>query len=185
MRKRWVLGLICLLLCLLPACGQEKPAANDVPPASESPVEAAPQKREADFSAAFGGIQGCAVLYDPGTDQWTFYQEEMCRQRVSPCSTFKIVSTLMGLHTGVLSGPESTMTYSGLAYPVAAWNQNLTLEQAFQSSCVWYFRQVIDQVGRQAVAEQLAALSYGNQDISQWAARIRARSSMVFGLTPP
>ena len=42
MRKRWVLGLICLLLCLLPACGQEKPAANDVPPASESPVEAAP-----------------------------------------------------------------------------------------------------------------------------------------------
>lgn len=168
MRKRWVWGLICLLLCLLPACGQEKPAANDVPPASESPVEAAPQKREADFSAAFGGIQGCAVLYDPGTDQWTFYQEEMCRQRVSPCSTFKIVSTLMGLHTGVLSGPESTMTYSGLTYPVAAWNQNLTLEQAFQSSCVWYFRQVIDQVGRQAVAEQLAALSYGNQDISQW-----------------
>ena len=65
MRKRWVWGLICLLLCLLPACGQEKPAANDVPPASESPVEAAPQKREADFSAAFGGIQGCAVLYDP------------------------------------------------------------------------------------------------------------------------
>ena len=155
MRKRWVWGLICLLLCLLPACGQEKPAANDVPPASESPVEAAPQKREADFSAAFGGIQGCAVLYDPGTDQWTFYQEEMCRQRVSPCSTFKIVSTLMGLHTGVLSGPESTMTYSGLTYPVAAWNQNLTLEQAFQSSCVWYFRQVIDQVGRQAVAERL------------------------------
>ena len=117
MRKRWVWGLICLLLCLLPACGQEKPAANDVPPASESPVEAAPQKREADFSAAFGGIQGCAVLYDPGTDQWTFYQEELCRQRVSPCSTFKIVSTLMGLHTGVLSGPESTMTYSGLTYP--------------------------------------------------------------------
>ena len=66
MRKRWVWGLICLLLCLLPACGQEKPAANDVPPASESPVEAAPQKREADFSAAFGGIQGCAVLSDIG-----------------------------------------------------------------------------------------------------------------------
>lgn len=144
-------------------------------------MEAAPQKREADFSAAFGGIQGCAVLYDPGTGQWTFYQEEMCRQRVSPCSTFKIVSTLMGLHTGVLSGPESTMTYSGLTYPVAAWNQNLTLEQAFQSSCVWYFRQVIDQVGRQAVAEQLAALSYGNQDISQWAGSGQNQSQELNG----
>ena len=79
------------------------------------------------------------------------------------------------------------MTYSGLAYPVAAWNQNLTLEQAFQSSCVWYFRQVIDQVGRQAVAEQLAALPTATRTSpnGRAAARIRARSSMVFGLTPP
>lgn len=157
------------------------------PRASESPVEAAPQKREADFSAAFGGIQGCAVLYDPGTDQWTFYQEEMCRQRVSPCSTFKIVSTLMGLHTGVLSGPESTMTYSGLTYPVAAWNQNLTLEQAFQSSCVWYFRQVIDQVGRQAgggaaggtFLRQPGHLPMGGQRPES------EPGAQVFGLTPP
>ena len=57
MRKRWVWGLICLLLCLLPACGQEKPAANDVPPASESPVEAAPQKREADFQRRLEGFR--------------------------------------------------------------------------------------------------------------------------------
>ena len=60
------------------------------------------------------------------------------------------------------------MTYSGIQYPVAAWNGNLTLAEAFQSSCVWYFRQVIDQVGQASVAQQLAALDYGNQDISQW-----------------
>ena len=43
-------------------------------------------------------------------------------------------------------------------------------EQAFQSSCVWYFRQVIDQWADRRVAEQRAAPSYGNQlvDISQW-----------------
>lgn len=87
------------------------------PRASESPVEAAPQKREADFSAAFGGIQGCAVLYDPELVNGPFTRRRCAGQRVSPCSTFKIVSTLMGLHTGVLSGPESTMTYSGLTYP--------------------------------------------------------------------
>ena len=33
---------------------------------------------------------------------------------------------------------------------------------------MWYFRQVIDQVGQASVAQQLAALDYGNQDISQW-----------------
>ena len=62
MRKRWVWGLICLLLCLLPACGQEKPAANDVPPASESPVEAAPQKREADFQRRLEDSGLCGSL---------------------------------------------------------------------------------------------------------------------------
>ena len=70
---------------------------------------------------------------------------------------------------------------------MAAWNGNLTLAEAFQSSCVWYFRQVIDQVGQASVAQQLAALDYGNQDISQWegADRTRARSSTASGLTPP
>lgn len=60
------------------------------------------------------------------------------------------------------------MVYSGAQYPVAAWNGNLTLREAFQSSCVWYFRQVIDRVGKVEVAGHLAALDYGNQDISQW-----------------
>ena len=46
---------------------------------------------------------------------------------------------------------------------------------------------MIDQVGRQAVAEQLAALSYGNQDISQWAGSGQNQSQELngFGLTPP
>lgn len=74
----------------------------------------------------------------------------------------------MGLRTGVLASPESTMVYSGTQYPVDAWNGNLTLREAFQSSCVWYFRQVIDRVGKVEVAGHLEALDYGNQDISQW-----------------
>lgn len=61
------------------------------------------------------------------------------------------------------------MYYSGIQYPIAAWNGDLTLEEAFQSSCVWYFRQVIDRVGQAEAAAQLAALDYGNQDLSQWA----------------
>lgn len=156
-----------LLLCalLLAGCGQEGGALQEQETAQ---TQTGPTWESRTPSEAFQGIQGCAVLYDLGTDHYTLYQEDLCRTQVSPCSTFKILSTLMGLHTGVLTGPESTMTYSGIQYPVAAWNGNLTLAEAFQSSCVWYFRQVIDQVGQASVAQQLAALDYGNQDISQW-----------------
>lgn len=159
-RSPWFLFVLCGFL-FLAACGrQEAPVEEPTPVVTQE---------EKDLSAAFHGLQGCAVLYDPGAEHEIFYQRPLCQSRVSPCSTFKIVSTLMGLHSGVLSGPEATMDYSGAQYPVAAWNDNLTLQEAFQSSCVWYFRQVIDRVGEEAVAAQLAALDYGNQDISQWA----------------
>jgi bla regulator protein BlaR1 len=60
------------------------------------------------------------------------------------------------------------MNYSGQIYPVAAWNQNLPLKDAFQKSCIWYFRQVIDMVGKDAVQRELTSLHYGNCDISKW-----------------
>ena len=48
------------------------------------------------------------------------------------------------------------------------WNDNLTLEQAFQTSCIWYFRQVIDEVGAEELQRELVDLQYGNCDISEW-----------------
>ena len=53
-------------------------------------------------------------------------------------------------------------------YAVEAWNKDLTLKDAFSSSCVWYFRKLIDQAGEDAVGQMLGRLHYGNCDISQW-----------------
>ena len=75
----------------------------------------------------------------------------------------------MGLHNGILEDENSHMRYSGAQYPVPAWNADLSLQEAFQSSCVWYFRQVIDALGQERVAQELEALSYGNCDVSEWA----------------
>ena len=40
------------------------------------------------------------------------------------------------------------MNYNGTQYPNLEWNKNLTLKEAFQTSCIWYFRQVINAVGK-------------------------------------
>ena len=34
-------------------------------------------------------------------------------------------------------------------YPFDMWNKDMNLNEAFQTSCVWYFRQVIDNIGQE------------------------------------
>lgn len=123
---------------------------------------------EVDLSVAFQNINGCAVIYLPAQEQYFFFHEEMCRQEVSPYSTFKVISALSGLQNGIIAGELSVMGYDGTDYGNPEWNADLTLEQAFQKSCVWYFRKVIDEVGNDEMQKELDALQYGNCDISEW-----------------
>lgn len=121
-----------------------------------------------DLSSSFNGINGCAVLYDPSENKVSFYNREMAKEEASPYSTFKIVSALAGLHNGIIKDETSTMNYNGTEYPNPEWNGDLTLQEAFQTSCIWYFRQVIDAVGQEEMGKELRELEYGNCDISEW-----------------
>lgn len=133
-------------------------------------VEAQPDviRENINLYGSFQGLYGCAVIYNPQEQRYSFYRETLAEQETSPYSTFKIVSALAGLENQIVENETSTMNYSGAEYPVSAWNENLTLKEAFQSSCVWYFRQVADAVGRDEMKAELEALQYGNCDISQW-----------------
>lgn len=121
-----------------------------------------------DYNKEFNGISGCMVIYDTLNDIYYFYNKEQCQIPVSPLSTFKIVATIIGLENNVIENNTSTMNYNGTKYSIEQWNDNLTLAEAFQNSCVWYFRQVIDTVGKERVQENLNNLHYGDCDISEW-----------------
>lgn len=121
-----------------------------------------------DLSEYFQGINGCAVIYDESSNTYSLYNKEKCEAEVSPLSTFKIISALAGLENGVLANETSKMEYSGVKYPIDAWNSDLTLKEAFESSCVWYFRQVVDMVGQENIRTMLKEIQYGNCDISEW-----------------
>lgn len=121
-----------------------------------------------DYSKYFQGISGCAVIYDELSNTYFLYNKEKCETEVSPLSTFKIVSALAGLENNVLKNQTSTMEYSGIKYSIDTWNSNLTLKEAFETSCVWYFRQVVDMVGQEDIRTMLKEIQYGNCDISEW-----------------
>lgn len=121
-----------------------------------------------DYSEDFNGIDGCAIFLNNNKKEYQIYNQEACEKEVSPCSTFKIISTLIGLKKGVLTSAETKMGYNGTKYPIEDWNRNLNLKEAFKASCVWYFRAVIDKVGNDSIQEELNKLHYGNCDISEW-----------------
>ena len=125
-------------------------------------------KEEADYSEYFNGAEGTVVFYSTGEKNYSIYNMELANLPSSPCSSFKIVSCLMGLESGVINPSESTMQWNGTSYPVAGWNQDIGYKQAFQTSCIWYFRKVIDMMGEDYVQGILNELNYGNCDVSEW-----------------
>ncbi len=110
-----------------------------------------------------------AVFYRPGAAEvLVFGDKHLAEERFIPCSTFKIVSTLMGLDSGVVSGESSRLGYSGEKYEYEAWNRDVELREAFQVSCVWYYKKLIGRLDKTYVQNVLDRLGYGNADISVW-----------------
>lgn len=180
MKHHWwrihvIFGAACLLTASGCAGAQDEERVekmgnteDSVETAGDNAVDNAPTEIAADYADAFDNLNGCAVFYSSADEVYTIYNEEMGDMEVSPDSTFKIISTLMGLDAGIIEDEDSHMEYSGEIYPVSDWNGDLTLEEAFQSSCVWYFRQIIDKAGADEVQAALKKLHYGNCDISEW-----------------
>lgn len=55
-----------------------------------------------------------AVFYTPGASELLVFGDgALAGERFIPCSTFKIISTLMGLDSGVLSGKSARLGYDG------------------------------------------------------------------------
>lgn len=135
---------------------------------SEKTSDNKPVIYEVDWKTYFKGLNGCAVIYDPKNNCYQIYNNKLSTTRRSPCSTFKIVSSLIGMESGAIDLNNSVKEWSGEVFWNSDWNKNLDYIEAFQTSCVWYFRDVIDDIGKERMEKELIELQYGNCDISDW-----------------
>ena len=161
--KKVCLGLgaaICVIILILTVSSWRN-AKPEEPPAE-------PQTMDEDWSSYFGGLTGAAVIYDRAENRYAVYNGELAGTRRSPCSTFKIISSLIGLEQGIILPEDSVRTWSGEIFWNEDWNRDIGFEDAFRTSCVWYFREVIDEIGRETMQKELEKLAYGNCDISDW-----------------
>lgn len=132
---------------------------------------------EVDWSNYFEGINGAAVIYDPTENCYQVYNQELAFTRRSPCSTFKIISSLIALENGIIEPDHSTRMWSGEVFWNEDWNKDIDFSDAFHASCVWYFREVIDEIGKNMIQDELNKLQYGNCDISDWSGQLNTNNN--------
>ena len=125
--------LVFLLLCLLVLCLMAVPGAS-----------AADISVRDEFAAHFAGFTGTFVMYDPAGDKYIVYNEPQSKKRLSPCSTFKIYNSLIGLETGVLDQEDvyTLFKWNGRNTLFPYWNHDHTLASATRESVVWYFQEL-------------------------------------------
>lgn len=140
-------------------------------------IAAEPEILDADWSEYFGGLNGAAVIYDSSARRYTVYNSELASTRRSPCSTFKIISSLIALESGIIEPGDSRRTWSGEIFWNEDWNRDIDFEEAFRTSCVWYYREVINDIGKDRMQEGLNRLQYGNCDISDWEGRLNTNNN--------
>ncbi len=136
-----------------------------------------PEIVEADWSEYFNGLDGTAVVYDVSDRRYTMYHADAALIRRSPCSTFKIISSLIALENGIFEPEDSTREWSGEIFWNEDWNKDIDFSEAFRTSCVWYYRQVIDDIGKDMMKKELEKLRYGNCDISDWEGRLNTNNN--------
>lgn len=140
-------------------------------PETEQISEKKKKINEIDLADYFDGINGCAVFYNPKNLEYNIYNPNLSETASSPCSTFKIISSLIGMESNVIDLKHSVLKWSGEVFWNEDWNRDIDFEQAFRTSCIWYFRQVINEVGESETERFLKELDYGNCDISDWEGR--------------
>lgn len=131
-----------------------------------------------DLGGYFRGFDGCFVLYDASTDTYTVFNKEEAFERIPPCSSFKIVNSLIGLETKVVADENTVFKWDGTTYPLDAWNRDLTLAEAIKVSAYWCYQAVTRSVGEKRVQSFLDTLGFGNADISGGIDRFWQQSSL-------
>jgi beta-lactamase class D len=129
-----------------------------------------------DLKSFYGDFAGGFSIYDLKTNTYIQYNTEHCKQRFSPCSTFKIPNSLIGLETGVIADTAFIIKYDSIRHPKDSvlmanepfkyWYQDLSLKRALKYSCVWYYQELARRVGQERMKSMVNLLDYGNKDIS-------------------
>ena len=108
-------------------------------------------------------VTGTFGLYDNGQGQFTIYNLSRFKDSAYlPASTFKIVNSLIGIETGIITNEKMVIPWDGIPRR-PEWDKDLTMEEAFKVSAVPYYQEVASRIGKDTMQHWLDTLGYGSR----------------------
>lgn len=117
------------------------------------------------------GVTGSILIYDAKTRQPYQHNPERNATAFFPSSTFKIFNALVSLETGVIPDDVVVLTWDGIIRgllpdsPIAVWNQDTNLRQAFKNSTIWFYQVLARKAGHERMQQMIDQVGYGNRQI--------------------
>jgi beta-lactamase class D len=108
-----------------------------------------------------------AVILDLNTSKRTVINAKRADERLSPCSTFKILNSIISLDTKAVKDENETIKWDGTVREYAAWNRDHSMRSAVSVSTVWFYQELARRVGAKKMGDGVKAARYGNMDTSK------------------
>lgn len=112
------------------------------------------------------GYNGTMLIYDLNDDQYYASDKDSVLLQHIPASTFKIMSSLVVLETGLVANADTVLPWDGVTRGRTETNTDLTLRDAFRLSSVAHYQALVRAVGEQAMQHALSEAAYGNENIN-------------------
>ena len=106
-------------------------------------------------------VTGTFGMYDNGQASFKIYNlKRFTDSAYLPASTFKIVNSLIGLQTGVITNEKMIIPWDHVVRANPDWNKDLTMEEAFKVSAVPYYQEVARRIGKDTMQHWLDSIGY-------------------------
>jgi beta-lactamase class D len=89
----------------------------------------------------------------------------LCKERLPPCSTFKLPLAAMALDAGVLD-EKTVLAWDKTPQHLKSWEQDADARLWLKESIVWFSQRLTTRLGLPRVEKYLAEYDYGNRDFS-------------------
>jgi beta-lactamase class D len=120
-----------------------------------------------DFKKAFQDRDACFVISELESGKvLAEYNPERCKERQTPCSSFKIAAALMAFEKGVLKNENQVIKWDGVKRGRAEENRDQTPYTWMSESVKWVTEWIMPQIGEKGIQKFLRDFHYGNEDFS-------------------
>jgi beta-lactamase class D len=114
----------------------------------------------------FKTFDGSGVIIDLNSSKRTVFGSR-ANERLSPCSTFKILNSMIALESKVIKDENEIIKWDGVVREYPQWNQDHSMRSAISVSAVWFYQELARRIGKEEMQKKLLELNFGNRDISQ------------------